>query len=232
MLDRNTLLVVIGFLIFIYLFANQRPGDPIMVRVNDNSELVNRTGSDWNRSGTLVKEVGLDNAVPIPPFTRDSIPEFKSSGAPPFTEEAVQYKGTIAPWTKEKSGPRSSASVTENEFSGPGYRDSYGQLKPQDEIYPNYYNKYEVYTSDNEPWWRNQHFWPYYTRGYNLQYRYPYYDWWRRPYYYNYWASPYYPSRTVLIKPYLRDQARKSILRDKLALDFRRAKINDSPRST
>lgn len=214
MLDQNTLLIVIGFLIFIYLFANQRPSSevqPVIVRVNDSSALVDRTGSDWNRSGSLVEEVGL-NKTPVPPFDNSSI-------KPPFTEEAVKFKGTVAPWTPE-------------EPSGPGYRDSYGQLKSQDEIYPNYYNKYEVFTSDQEPWWRNQHFWPYYMRGYNLQYRYPYFEWWKRPYFYNYWSSPYFPSRTVLIKPYLRDEARKSLLRDKLAENFRRAKINDSPRST
>lgn len=92
---------------------------------------------------------------------------------------------------------------------------------------PDYYHKTEIFTSDYFPWWRNQHFWPYYTRSHNWMYRYPYYSYWRRPYYYNYWASPYYPSRTVLVKPYLKDLEAKTRLRKEISDRFRTSKISD-----
>jgi len=220
MLNQQTILLVLVFLVLVYLISNQTH----ILAVTTPSALVDRTGADWNRSGSLVGEVGLDNKQPEPPFTEE--PVTRKGNLTPWVEESVTSRGLVAPWTSDGS------EVTEGRSGGPGFRDSYSQLKMQDEIYPNYYNKYEVTTSDYYPWWTNQHFWPYYTRSHNWMYRYPYYSSWRRPYFYNYWASPYYPSRTVLIKPYLRDMARKQVMTDKLALDFRRAKINDSPRST
>jgi len=222
MADQNTTLIVLGFLLLAYLLVNQQRSAPEFKvnlvaepRVSSESKLVDRTGSDWNHDGILVEQTGLDS-FPEPPFAEDGSTNVK--GGSHGTRDKpkvgdVEYQGTIAPWTDDAV-----------EKGGPGYRDSYSQLKSQDEIYPNYYNKYEVFTSDYYPWWRNQHFWPYYTRSYNWQYRYPFFSSWRRPYYYNYWASPYYPSRSVLIKPYLRDMSQKSHMRQQLAQSFRRSK--------
>lgn len=218
--------------------------------------LVDRTGSDWNQSGHLAPEVGLrqtaDGPIWVPPkegetpFAGDVV--FKGTVTPwtsevssPATQKTTIYTdvntpvGFYGPEGVEQEGGNPNMPPAHLGRAGKGkvskgssaHRDSYGQYKLQDELYPNYYNKTEVFTSDYYPWWRNQHYWPYYTRSHNWMYRYPYYSYWRRPHYYNYWASPYYPSRTILVKPYLKEMKNKTNLRRQISDSFRTSKIND-----
>jgi hypothetical protein len=200
----NTILIIVGFLFLFYLLSNSHSVVPVSSTTSVNDTIIERPVSNWSN---------IDELYP------------DGNGG---TEGTTVYKGVVPPWTDDKKVSED-GTVT---VGGPGYRDSNSQLKQQDELYPNYYDQYETYSSDYYPWWKNQHFWPYYTRSHNWMYRYPYYSSWRKPYYYNYWATPYYPSKSVLVKPYLRTKDRKATLKNKLEADFRRAKINDSPVST